>query len=66
MELIIKTSIELADTSIPKEYQEEIIRCRFCKHSRSENRYCSRDAYDGTEWLHIEPNGFCAWAERVD
>ena len=46
--------------------REKIIRCRDCKHSRHENRYCSRDAYDGTEWLHIEPHGFCAWAEKVD
>lgn len=43
----------------------EVILCRDCKYSCSGSRYCSRDAYDETEWLHIEPSGFCAWAEKV-
>ena len=41
---------------------EEIVRCRDCKHASYDNRWCYRltIAYEPP----ITPDGFCAWGER--
>lgn len=41
----------------------ELIRCRDCKHSRDNGERCEHWA---NEWedAWVDPNGFCAWAER--
>lgn len=40
----------------------EIVRCRDCRFSLAHGNGCGRnqDIYD------VEPDGFCAWAERRD
>lgn len=50
---------------------EEIIRCRDCKYARKEQpmrcyqfRFKDNGNYQGVNY--VEPDGFCAWAERVD
>jgi hypothetical protein len=42
---------------------EEIVRCKVCEFEM--NGYCSRpDEWIKELWFPIEPDGFCAWAER--
>lgn len=43
--------------------REEIVRCRDCEFEM--NRECSRiDEWHDELWFPVEPDGFCAWAER--
>lgn len=46
----------------------EIIRCRDCKHSRCDARYCAINELfmDGSDLVLVEPDGFCSWAERSE
>ena len=66
-----KTDIYGDALLIPTEPQEEIIRCRDCKYARKDEpmrcyqfRFKDNGEYQGVNY--VEPNGFCAWAERVD
>lgn len=62
MEIIIKTSTEIADTVIPKEYQEEIIRCRDCLSN--DDGICSKFKLCVGMELRVDSNDFCAWAMK--
>lgn len=42
----------------------EIVRCRDCKFGVYGGKYCAEGCADSWEWRNVEPNGFCAWAER--
>lgn len=44
--------------SLSKECREGIVRCRDCKHFKSD--ICERVPYG----IKAEPNGFCTWGER--
>lgn len=50
------------DTFSKNNLREEIVRCRDCRFSLAHGNGCGRnqDIYD------VEPDGFCAWAERRD
>lgn len=42
---------------------EEIVRCRDCRFAIAKGYGCGRG---NEEYLDVEPNGFCAWAERKE
>lgn len=45
--------------------REEIVRCRDCELEM--NGYCSRpDEWNDDLWFPVEPDGFCAWGERME
>lgn len=55
------------------EKREEIVRCRDCKYTNEDGDECVYFAAweplpEGDEfrdvYVDVEPNGFCAWAER--
>lgn len=55
----VLTTWGMADEySVSKEHREDIVRCRDCKHFKSD--ICGRVPYG----IKAEPNGFCAWGER--
>ena len=43
--------------------REEIVRCRDCREYIQLEGYATC-GYFGGEYAEIEPDGFCAWAER--
>lgn len=48
---------------------QEVVRCRDCDYyDHWEASGCYREKHVCGHWdyLEIEPNGFCAWAERKD
>ncbi|MBQ3329370.1 MAG: hypothetical protein IJG88_05390 [Eggerthellaceae bacterium] len=50
---------------------EEIVRCRDCRHYRDHMWVVVTDVDDVCLFWHgeptkVEPNGFCAWGERRD
>lgn len=50
---------------------EPIIRCRDCRHYREHAFIMVADISDVCLFWHgtptkVEPNGFCAWGERLD
>ena len=50
----------------PVEHNGEIVRCRDCNsyEQRKDGGYCHHfSMFDRAGWP-VEPNGFCAWAER--
>lgn len=58
------------DTFSKNNLREEIVRCRDCKHydpHPTDGGVCFLPDGDG-DFAHweVEPNGFCAWAERRD
>lgn len=46
--------------SVSEERRENIVRCRDCKHFKSD--ICERVPYG----IKVESDGFCAWGERKD
>lgn len=43
----------------------EIVRCRDCDHGLFGGKTCDRlDPGFDEYWFEVEPDGFCAWAER--
>lgn len=62
-EYIYDTSIEA--TFLHEQKHEEIVRCRDCvyfdKYENDEINVCY--GFDNEQPI-VEPNGFCAWAER--
>lgn len=65
MEIITRTSREIVDATIPKEYQEEIIRCYDClEHEPS--GLCKQWTC-GEADVYTDTLGYCYMAEkRVD
>lgn len=48
---------------------EEIVRCRDCKRYRPKEGTAVRCRFEFgnlIQWRSAEPNGFCAWGERMD
>lgn len=43
---------------------EPIVRCRDCEHARMDAGYCALDSFDESEWVAVEPDGFCKWGEK--
>ena len=41
-----------------------IVRCRDCKFGVDGGKYCAEGCADIWDWRNVEPDGFCAWAER--
>ena len=41
-----------------------IARCRDCKFSVDNGKYCAEGCADSWDWRNVEPDGFCAWGER--
>lgn len=66
---------DLESTEWISEY-EEIVRCRDCKHYEydvfrfggcfEETPCCNRDWNGEPVLAEVEPNGFCAWGEKVE
>ena len=48
-------------------YMEAIVRCRDCRHYHAEINGCDEfgDIWHD-EYANVEPDGFCAWAERKE
>ena len=64
---------DMGDANDP--LHEKVVRCRDCRHSRHDGIGCAHfAAYEpipgGDEFgeilADVEPDGFCAWAERRD
>ena len=46
------------------ELMRPIVRCRDCKWSVDESRWCKRvNEFGGFTWMPIALDGFCAWGE---
>ena len=47
---------------------EEIVRCRDCKWSVEESRWCNRasENHGAFDWMPTTPDGFCLWGARRD
>lgn len=45
---------------------EEIVRRRDCKYGIDGGEYCAEDCADSWDWRNVEPDGFCAWGERME
>lgn len=67
----VNGSLKQIDGLEPESYEEEIIRCRDCKYARREDpmrcyqfRFKDNGAYQGVNY--VDPDGFCAWAQKVD
>ena len=48
--------------------REEIVRCRDCKMfnpKEGEALSCRFEYKDFVQWRNAEPDGFCAWGEKV-
>lgn len=52
------------------EFREKIIRCRDCKHFIADHEYYGNICFwkddGGYDFFDVNPNGFCAWAEKMD
>ena len=48
------------------EIVDELVRCRDCKHCMRGDFCNLNNEWDKRSWQAVEPNGFCAWAERRD
>lgn len=44
---------------------DEIVRCRDCKHYRAWMQGAKLECWANGEPFSVEPDGFCAWGERV-
>lgn len=71
--------LDMGDCSLRFEQREEIVRCRDCKHydphyfdewtvrmTGAYPLFCMRPDGNGDYMrFEVEPDGFCAWGERV-
>lgn len=56
------------EISLPR---ERIVRCRYCKHYRDHEWIIATDVSDVCHFWHgeptkVQPDGFCAWGEKVE
>lgn len=71
-EHIIETEISNGALFIPYQsklseaVREEIVRCRDCRYFMRGNLCSRQDEWNEFHWLDVEPDGFCAWAERKE
>lgn len=56
------------DGGMPIKDKREVVRCRDCKFYQPKEGAmlsCKFEYHDFTQWKLAEPDGFCAWGEKV-
>lgn len=65
----LERDVKLITTWDGKQFVE-VVRCRDCKHicnrEYKSGPVCHTCSYFDSEYAEVEPDGFCAWAERRD
>ena len=68
-EYIFEVEYDTLNGTFSQKRKEEVVRCRDCKRYRPKEGAalsCRFEFGNLIQWRSAEPNGFCAWGERMD